>query len=60
MQIALPQVIVTDLRGGNHPLTRVSYGPYMTTCSPTDVWSVKQEIKKLPIICPTCKRQATP
>ena len=37
-------------------LSRVSYGPYMTTCRPDYVWDVKKKMLELPIICPTCKK----
>lgn len=54
MQAELTEIKVTVLREGRRPLRCVSYGPYNTTCTPRDVFAVKQQMKLLPITCPNC------
>ena len=48
---------VTDIGTGKHVSVRVTFGPYSTICKPQDVWDVKQQMKRLPIICPTCRKE---
>lgn len=57
MQVALPEVLVTRVKFFGNEVMRITYGPYMTTCTPSEVWSVKKQMKELPVICPTCKKR---
>lgn len=53
----MPEVIVTIIRTGKRKLLQLNYGQYMTTCKADDVWSAKKQLKNLPIICPTCRKE---